>query len=256
MTDQSLLDLLLEPGGINVVFQPVVEFGETKKRLHHLECLARGPVGTNLENTAILFEYVRRKREELLVDLACIKTALQTAAELLPVSALSLNVHAHTLTRGEEFLTPLLQYCRVFGFAEKIIIEVIEDKLPNPKHLQYAANKLREAGFQVALDDFGVKNCNFLTVIDNNPNYIKLDRSLVKGFDNNSKQREVIKTLLELAAKIDTGIIVKGIENEAEFTIALGLGAKIMQGFFFSPPMPGNVLMETSFLQDFLNQLQ
>lgn len=254
MIDQSLLDLLLEPGGINIVFQPIIEFGKEDKRLHHFECLAHGPAGTNLENTQILFEYVRRKREELLVDLACIKTALQTASELSQIPAVSLNVHALTISRGEEFLTPLLKYCLLYNIApHKIIVEIIEDHLPNSAHLQKCVFKLREVGFQIALDDFAVKNCNFLSVIQLNPDYLKLDRRLIKNCHASLQHQNVIKLMLEFSRQNNIKLVMKGVEEEAEFNSLQNLGANLMQGFFFSPPMPGEVLLETSFLQDCLN---
>jgi EAL domain-containing protein (putative c-di-GMP-specific phosphodiesterase class I) len=61
---KDLLDAILEPGGLRVRVQPIVEVHGEEWRLHGVECLMRGPKGTNLESADILFEYVRRKREE------------------------------------------------------------------------------------------------------------------------------------------------------------------------------------------------
>ena len=79
-TDSTLLDLILEPGRLSVVFQPMFEVGASRPQLFALECLIRGPKGSNAERPNILFEYVRRKRAEAAVDRACIATALADAA--------------------------------------------------------------------------------------------------------------------------------------------------------------------------------
>jgi EAL domain-containing protein (putative c-di-GMP-specific phosphodiesterase class I) len=45
---KDLLDTILEPGGLTVHFQPIMELREEGRRLYGLECLIRGPNGTNL----------------------------------------------------------------------------------------------------------------------------------------------------------------------------------------------------------------
>ena len=48
------------PGAIAIHLQPIVEVCGGRRRLHGVECLARGPRGTELEQAAKLFERVRR----------------------------------------------------------------------------------------------------------------------------------------------------------------------------------------------------
>ena len=63
-SDSTLLDILLEPGRLSVVFQPMFEVSTAIPQLFALECLTRGPRGTNAERPEVLFEYVRNKRAE------------------------------------------------------------------------------------------------------------------------------------------------------------------------------------------------
>src|SRR5690349_16561654 len=97
MKTASLLDMVLEPGGLSVAFQPIFEIRGESIRLHNLECLSRGPKGTNLERADILFEYARKKHSEDLLDRTCIALALQCASEFPTEPNLSINVHASTL---------------------------------------------------------------------------------------------------------------------------------------------------------------
>ena len=91
-----LLDSILAPDALWVRFQPIFEISGGGRRLHALECLVRGPRGTNLETADVLFEYIRQKREESRVDRACV-TAIFTAARALPTTVkLNVNVHAAT----------------------------------------------------------------------------------------------------------------------------------------------------------------
>ena len=51
-----LLDTLLEPGAITVVFQPIFECRGRARTLYALECLIRGPKGTNMEDPEVLLD--------------------------------------------------------------------------------------------------------------------------------------------------------------------------------------------------------
>jgi EAL domain-containing protein (putative c-di-GMP-specific phosphodiesterase class I) len=134
MPDQSALNTILRPGGITTLFQPIVRVGSGGGRasLHALECLSRGPAGTNFAAAAVLFDYVRLKREESLVDRACISAALSFAPPLPPAARLSLNVHASTLGRDLGFVPFLTATAAKYGVAmERITVEVVEHAPPS-----------------------------------------------------------------------------------------------------------------------------
>jgi len=99
-----LIDEILATDGLTVVFQPVVEIAGETLRLHTLECLTRGPRDTNAARADVMFEYVRRKRVEPIVDRACITAAFAAASTLPGAPRLSVNVHASTLGRDTDFL--------------------------------------------------------------------------------------------------------------------------------------------------------
>ena len=64
MTDHSALNTILQPGGITPLYQPIVHVSNGHTQIRGVECLSRGPKGTNFESAQVLFDYVRLKREE------------------------------------------------------------------------------------------------------------------------------------------------------------------------------------------------
>ena len=119
------LDQILAPGGLRPVFQPIYRITAGGKTLHGLECLTRGPRGTNAESAAVLFEYVRRKREEIVVDRACILAAFCASRELGGAPRLSINAHASTLARDPHFPQFLEDAARKSGIAcERLTPEI------------------------------------------------------------------------------------------------------------------------------------
>src|ERR1700686_3957395 len=103
MSEPTLLDAILAPGGLSVLFQPIYEIHGQTLTLHALEALTRGPAGTNVHRADVLFEYARRKGAEGDLDHLCIELALREVATLPTQPVVSLNVHASTLERYDDF---------------------------------------------------------------------------------------------------------------------------------------------------------
>ena len=151
-TDATLLDTLLEPGKLSVVFQPIFEVGSGQLTLHGLECLIRGPRGTNAERPGVLFEYIRRKRAEAAIDRACIAAALAEATQLPVAARLNLNVHASTLGRDLGFPGFLLDRAAEAGIPPGLlVVEIVEHAPPlDVPAFRRALAELREAGLRLA----------------------------------------------------------------------------------------------------------
>ncbi|RZU98733.1 putative bifunctional diguanylate cyclase/phosphodiesterase [Spiribacter vilamensis] len=103
--------------------------------------------------------------------------------------------------------------------------------------------KLRDMGFRIALDDFGT-GYSSLTQVNNLPlDYLKLDRSFVQkiGSDNRFESKgslRMTQCILSLAATFELTPIVEGIENEYQLRVVRDCGANLIQGYYFSRPMP------------------
>ena len=122
---ESALNRILQPGAITPVYQPIFRVS-AEPAIDGVECLSRGPKGTNFESAAVLFEYVRLKREESLVDRACIAAAFRGASSLSQTLRLGVNVHASTLGRDHGFITFLQNTAAATGIAlTRVTIEKI-----------------------------------------------------------------------------------------------------------------------------------
>jgi EAL domain-containing protein (putative c-di-GMP-specific phosphodiesterase class I) len=66
------------------------------------------------------------------------------------------------------------------------------------------------------------------------PDFVKIDGSLVRGLERSGKQQLVVTSLLELARELGSHVIAEAIETEAE-RAALGvLGIDWRQGYSFA----------------------
>src|SRR6185369_2385962 len=154
----SLWDRIIEPDGLTTVFQPIFRIAGEGRSTYAYEALTRGPKGTNIERSDVLFEYVRRKHRESEVDLLSIAAALRESRHLPGEPSLSLNVHASTLERDDSLAGSLAMLCAEHEVPlERIIIEIVEHAPPwsGPQLLASLA-ELRALGVRIALDDVGL----------------------------------------------------------------------------------------------------
>lgn len=243
--EHSALDRLLAPGGITPVYQPIYTVGDGEPQLYGYECLTRGPKGTNFESPGVLFDYVRLKRQEIIVDRACIATALRNLPHLGDDVQVSINVHASTLGRDPSFTEFLATTCRdTRVMPSRVTVEIVEHAPPwDNEAFQRALAALRRLGASIALDDVGLGQSNFKMLLDASPEFLKLDRYFVDGCAHDAKRRAVIGSIEELARRFGARVIAEGVENEEDLQAVRAIGVSLVQGFLFAKPMSAMELM-------------
>jgi EAL domain-containing protein (putative c-di-GMP-specific phosphodiesterase class I) len=246
---ESLLDRLLAPGALTTLFQPIVEVGDSALSVHCFEALTRGPAGNNFERADVLFDYVRLRHQEAVIDRACVALACAAARALPRAPALSLNVHAITLSRDPEFLVFLSDRLTDNGIeAERLILEIVEyaphleDSL-----LHDALDALRHIGARIALDDVGMGHSNYRMMVDLAPDYFKLDRHIIQRCYSDFRRRAVLESVALLAERTNVRVVAEGVENVAELAIVRASGISLVQGHLFSPALPARELSSLDF---------
>jgi len=234
--EHHALDAILDPGGITPVYQPIVRLQPIGTKLASLECLSRGPKGSNFEAANVLFDYVRLKREETLVDRACIAAALASA----PMSVrLALNVHAATLARDADFIPFLMETAKQNEIGvQSLTVEIVEHAPPwDGVGFLKALDRLRDLGICIALDDVGLGESNFKMMLDVRPDYLKVDRYFVDGCHEDRDRQAVLRMICDLAAHFEAEIVAEGVENEAVVETLTETGITLMQGYLFGRPL-------------------
>jgi EAL domain-containing protein (putative c-di-GMP-specific phosphodiesterase class I) len=235
-THSSLLDVLVAPGALRPVFQPIVDVSGTTPRLHALEGLTRGPVGTELESADVLFDCVRRRGWEQLVDRICIDNALDVARAFPATTRFSLNVHLATLVGSHGFVNSLAAALDRNGVSPtRLTLEIVEHAAPCATGvLAQALDRLRSSGIQIALDDIGSGASNFRMLVDLRPDYVKIDRYIIDGINGDPYRRAVVESIVELGGRIGARVVVEGVAVPAQLTLLRSLGVKLAQGHLFA----------------------
>ena len=128
-----------------------------------------------------------------------------------------------------------LTYHRLPGSA--LCLEVSEEVvLRDPARARAALKDVRRLGVAVALDNFGA-NHSALSLPGSLPlNMLKLDRTLIQGFDRNKDMRAMVVAALALARESGLTAVAVGIETNRQLALARELECSVGQGFLLHRP--------------------
>lgn len=92
-------------------------------------------------------------------------------------------------------------------------------------------------GVQIAIDDFGSGYSNFSHVLNLEPDYIKIDASLIKNIDKDIYSQVVVSTIITFASKLGIKTIAEFVHNDSIYEIVKDLGVDYVQGYYIGKPI-------------------
>jgi EAL domain-containing protein (putative c-di-GMP-specific phosphodiesterase class I) len=228
---KSLLDTILDPRNLSVRFQPIFRIADAENRIHSVEALIRGPRGTHFESALVLFDYVRRKRAERLVDHSCLAAICAEAVHLPPDFQINVNVHAATLGQHAGFVESFRRLVKKHGLAlERFTVEIVEyAPTCDVPELSRTIAGLRDAGIRIALDDVGLGQSNYRMMLDCHPEYFKLDAYFVRGLKDDSKRRAVVESVVAFGRALQSSVVAEGAESVEDIAMLAEMGVEFVQ---------------------------
>ncbi|MBO5154755.1 MAG: EAL domain-containing protein [Eubacterium sp.] len=135
----------------------------------------------------------------------------------------------------KEFTTLVGRY----GISPKNLkLEITETAIITdlPKQLALI-KKLREAGFGVAMDDFGSGYSSLNMLKDIRVDTLKIDMEFLRQSESEERSRTILKTVVALSKELGMPVITEGVETKDHVDFLTQIGCDIFQGFFFARPM-------------------
>ncbi|MDG2048822.1 MAG: EAL domain-containing protein [Myxococcota bacterium] len=236
--EQRVFTELLLDRRVSSVYEPIVEVGT--HTVFGYEALVRGPRGTPLYSADSLFRAAENHDLVFELDALCRASGLRGAADFPSDTKLFLNVMPSSLEAigdREELLIGNLQESGLT--ARDIVLEINEqESIENFSTFRDLAERYRAQGFQFALDDTGSGYSGFEEMIELSPEYVKIDRSMVAGVDQDPTKQNVLVALLTLAEQMGSRVIGEGLGRLEELEMLQQLGIHFGQGWLFGQPTP------------------
>lgn len=134
----------------------------------------------------------------------------------------------------------LIDLVNINGFApEKMLLEITESAYTdNSQEIIDTVNKLRKNGFKIEMDDFGsgYSSLNMLTSLPIDA--LKLDMKFIKNITEDTKACRLVEIMIQIARLLEVPVIAEGVETKAQMELLKSIGCDIIQGYYFSKPLP------------------
>ena len=143
----------------------------------------------------------------------------------------------------ERFITQAREAVEKYGI--QLVVEISErginariDMADIERNLQ----RIRDAGFLIALDDFGTEQSNINRLMRLPIDIIKFDKSLIEECDTDKRAASTIRALSLLANTLNIKVIGEGVETKQQATVLHFARVTRQQGYFHARPMDPEIL--------------
>ena len=103
---------------------------------------------------------------------------------------------------------------------------------------------LKDRGVSICLDDFGTGYSALSYLKKYSIDFLKIDRSFIKDVVVDEQDRAIVEAIILMAQRLNIKLIAEGVENEEQYSHLSGVDCDMVQGFLFSPAVPGDRFVE------------
>jgi diguanylate cyclase len=118
-------------------------------------------------------------------------------------------------------------------------IEITERSvIHDPEQAFGHVERLREAGYTIAIDDYGVALSSLTYLKQLQADELKIDKSFITALDTSHRDPLIVRSTIDLAHALGMVVTAEGVETPAAFALLSVMGCDIVQGYLVSRPMP------------------
>ena len=142
----------------------------------------------------------------------------------------------------EHFVENIVDIVERAGISPEVFyLEITESAYTDDsEHIVSTVNRLRSIGFSIEMDDFGT-GYSSLGMISNLPiDALKLDMTFVRNAFRETNNLRMIEIIMSIAEHLNVPVIAEGVETQAQMFALKSLGCDIVQGYYFSKPLPAD----------------
>ena len=121
---------------------------------------------------------------------------------------------------------------------ERLILEITETTLVDNMHqAQESLIRLKESGFQIAIDDFGKGFSSLSYLVELPVDILKIDMAFVQAIPGDDRKEKMAKYIIELGRSLGLKVLAEGFETPEQVEFFKKNGCELFQGYYFSRPL-------------------
>jgi len=121
--------------------------------------------------------------------------------------------------------------------ASRMIVELVEsENIDFTQKVISFRDKIKSYGVELAIDDFGSGYSNMINILQLQPDYIKIDGSLIEGLQTDMQNYSFVEAIVSFAQKNNIKTIAEFVSTKEIFETVQKLGIDFSQGYYFAKP--------------------
>jgi len=222
----------LRIGALYIDYHPIV-VAHTKD-IFGYEALARGKM-KSMRRPEVMFEVAAQTDMIWELSRLCRNTAIGGMDERLEENQLLfINVDPH------DFTDPMFTEMDLdVPDPSRVVLEITErTAIRDYPKFRGRLKDFRDRGYRFAVDDAGSGYAGLGSIANLEPDFIKLDISLINCINDNFIKQSMVEMVVRFANDQKAMVIAEGVETKEEYDTVKQLGVHLVQGFYLHPPAP------------------
>ncbi|MCL6573969.1 MAG: bifunctional diguanylate cyclase/phosphodiesterase, partial [Bacillus sp. (in: Bacteria)] len=146
------------------------------------------------------------------------------------------------------FIQSMIRKYKIQAFS--LGIEITEGAMSDTLETLPILKKVKELGISISVDDFGT-GYSSLSYLKNFPiDVLKIDQSFIKDILVDEKDAAITSTIIHLGKSLGLEVVAEGVENKQQVEFLAKAGCHKIQGYYFSKPVPAEVLEQKFFMKE------
>ncbi len=140
----------------------------------------------------------------------------------------------------------LADFCEIYDVPREMIdVEITESAFSdNTGLIKEEARRIREAGYEIWIDDFGSGYSSLTTLADYQFDVLKLDMVFLRNVSKNDKTKTLMRNIVKTSKELGVQTLSEGVESEEHYKFLNEIGCDMAQGYYFGKPLPMEEMLE------------
>ena len=104
--------------------------------------------------------------------------------------------------------------------------------------------KLKQLGFKLSIDDFGTGYSSLSYLVRFPLDILKIDRSFIQHISSLDDKQAVVDAIIQMSHRLKMKVVAEGVESAQQVQLLHEVGCDIIQGYYYSKPLPLDELLE------------
>jgi len=222
------LEQIIEQRSLRFAYQTIVHAGNHLPFAEEALCRADDAL---FRDPTVLFDAAVQRGSIWRLGRLVRSIAPRPLVDLPPERSMFVNLHP------AEVSDPELEQSIDPAFASRLVFELTErGAIADLERFRERLDALRARGCRIAIDDLGAGYASLNAVALLEPDFLKIDMTIVRGIDESLSRSRLVRRIVEFANDQGIRVIAEGVETQAECEAVEAMGCHLLQGYLFGRP--------------------